>query len=239
MKQTFFGSSCVCPLLPFWELKKTGLYRLLSTVYRWSVCFIFWFILFFASPLIAGEQFSSMTFKELLPLAVCAEMNTLGQECGMKPKESANRQSAVQTALDDLWSLNYGEKSPFKDRQAAIIVRRLIRLDLGVLVKNPKFAKMVFLRGELGIHFLLERNQKDDNWDRLTLPPEMIDQVSSMGREAEDLFNQGKYIEMRTILYQALWLAMPLTAGQPLPDLNGGQDVVYNLMGIAGRIQPG
>ena len=108
------------------------------------------------------------------------------------------------------------------------MIRNFSRFDLGVLVKNPAFAKAALLRAETGIRYLLEKNRADLSQDRIKLPVGFGENAAQSAQKAEDSFAKGRFIEMRLQLYRALWLADPLTAGEPIPDPSGGQGVAVN-----------
>ena len=184
------------------------------------------FFLTWASTMpLAAESYFSLSFEKLLKLAVCAEMETLGRDCENMPGDFNERRKALEAGLEDLWALNYGENNPRKVREASRMLRNISRFDLGVLVKNPAFAKAVLLRAETGIRYLLEKNRTGLSQDRIKLPEGFGEKAAELARKAEYSFAKGHFIEMRLKLFQALWLADPMTAGETIPDPSGGQGV--------------
>lgn len=190
--------------------------------------FVFALSLFFFAGLSvqAGVPFYTLPFEKLLQLAVCAEMKTLGQDCGAKPEEFDERSKALETGLEDLWAMNYGEKTPRKVREASRMLRGWARFDLEVLIKNPGFAKAVLLRAETGVQYLLENGRKNFSRDRLRLPGPSRKKALDLVQKAEGSYAKGKFSAMRLLLYQALWLADPVTADEPMPDPTKGQGLV-------------
>ena len=173
---------------------------------------------------LAADSYFSLPFEKLLKLAVCAEMKTLGRDCENMPGDFNERSKALEAGLEDLWALNYGENNPRKVREASRMIRSLARFDLGILIKNPLFARAVLLRAEAGIQYLLEKNWLGPTMDMKRREYRKM-KVQEIVRIAENLFINGKFVEMRVQLYQALWLADPLTAGEPMSDPSGVQGI--------------
>jgi len=169
----------------------------------------------------ATESFSNFGFKELLPLAVCAEMKTMGQDCETNTKQSDERSKALETGLEDLWGMNYGEKTLRKINETSRMLRGWARFDLGVLIKNPVFARATLLRGEAGIKYLLEKDRSDPSQDRLRLTDGSRKKSAEWVQKAEKSFATGKFTLMRSQLYQALWLSDPVTSKEPMPNPSG------------------
>jgi hypothetical protein len=198
-------------------------------VYRKIFTALSLFCLAWASSFaLAGESYFSLPFEKLLKLAVCAEMKTLGRDCWTMPRDFDERSKALEAGLEDLWALNYGEQNPRKVREASRMIRNFSRFDLGVLVKNPTFAKSALLRAETGIQYLLAKNRTDLSQARIKLPAVFGEKSAESAQKAEASFAKGRFIEMRLELYQALWLADPLTAGKPMPDPAQGQGLAGN-----------
>ncbi len=181
----------------------------------------------------AGESYYTLPFEKLLNLAACAEMKTLGQDCATHPQQLDERSMALESGLEDLWALTFGEKTPKKVQEASRIIRSLVRFDLGILIKNPLFARAVLLRAETGIKFLMEKN-----WLGPLMELKMREyrkmQVQKIVQRAENLFTNGKFDEMRLQLFQALWLADPVTTGEPMMDPDHGQGLA-SLDGTKGQ----
>jgi hypothetical protein len=181
-----------------------------------------------SSLALAGESYFSLPFEKLLKLAVCAEMRTLGRDCGTMPGDFNERSKALEAGLEDLWALNYGEKNPRKLAEASRMIRNFTRFDLGVLVKNPAFAKAALLRAETGIKFLMEKQRNGGALMDIKGSKVLRMKDEEMVRTAEDLYAKEQFVEMRLQLYKALWLADPLTAVNPMPDPAQGQGMADN-----------
>jgi hypothetical protein len=166
----------------------------------------------------AVESYFNLPFEKLLNLAVCAEMKTMGRDCETDTKPSDERSRALVTGLEDLWAMNYGEKTLRKINETSRMLRSWARFDLGVLIKNPEFARATLLRGEAGIKYLLEKDQSDPSHDRLRLTEVSRKKSGEWVRKAERSFAAGKFDLMRHQLYQALWLSDPVTSLEPMPN---------------------
>jgi hypothetical protein len=182
---------------------------------------IFLIICLAISPaVLADEAYSSLPCEKLIELSACADMKTMNDDCGSSPKKLSERERVLEAGLEDLWALNYGEKSPLKVREAARMIRGLARMDLGVLIKNPTFARATLLRGEVGIRYLLSKDQSDPSTNHLRLTKAQRDKIAKFIRKVEQLYTEGKYEKMRLQLYETLWLTNPLTTNLLLPDPN-------------------
>jgi hypothetical protein len=178
----------------------------------------FLFIAVMPGRLFADESYSNLPFEKLLNLAVCAEMKTMGRDCETDTKPSDERSRALVTGLEDLWAMNYGEKTLRKINETSRMLRSWARFDLGVLIKNPEFARATLLRGEAGIKYLLEKDQSDPSHDRLRLTEVSRKKSGEWVRKAERSFAAGKFDLMRHQLYQALWLSDPVTSLEPMAN---------------------
>ncbi len=164
------------------------------------------------------ESYSVLPYEKLIELTACADMKTMNQDCGLNPNLLSERERALESGLDDLWALNYGEKSPVKVREAARMIRGLARMDLGVLIKNPDFARAALLRGEMGIQYMLSKGRSDPSANNLRLTKSQRNRISNWVRKAERLFTLRKYEQMRLQIYRTLWQTDALTSRSPLPD---------------------